>query len=105
VRRSAALPAVVLDGPIGAAQQQLGDGVDFAIERGTVQRRPPARQTAAGLGRPHSANAEAETAYPSQRWAFTSAFDAMSNPTIRRLPYCAAQCSAVRPSLCTAGPG
>jgi hypothetical protein len=36
VQRSAALPSVVLDGPVGAAQQQLRDGAGFAIVRGIV---------------------------------------------------------------------
>jgi hypothetical protein len=52
VRRSAALPvAAVLDGPVGAAQQQLRDGRGMAIARGQVQRRGPARPTAAGARR------------------------------------------------------
>jgi hypothetical protein len=36
VRRSAALPVDVLDGPVGAAQQQLRNGVGIAIARGKV---------------------------------------------------------------------
>jgi hypothetical protein len=71
-----------------------------------VQRREPARQTAAGTRPPHSADSpQAETAHPLWSWAFTSAPDATSDRTIRRLPYIAAQCSAVSPRLCTAGPG
>jgi hypothetical protein len=31
--------------------------------------------------------------------------NAISNWTIRRLPWSAAECSAVLPKLCTAGPG
>jgi hypothetical protein len=37
--------------------------------------------------------------------SFTSALNPTSDRTIRRLPRIAAQCSAVRSSLCTAGPG
>jgi hypothetical protein len=48
VRRSAALPVDALDGPVGAAQQQLRDACGIAIARGPVQRRVPARPTAAG---------------------------------------------------------
>jgi hypothetical protein len=51
VRRSAALPVVSLDGPVGAAQQQLRDACGMAIERGIEQRRVPARPTAAGTRR------------------------------------------------------
>jgi hypothetical protein len=107
VRRSAALPVAILDGPVGAAQQQLRDGAGHAIARGRVQRRVPARQTAAGTRPAHSRRSpQAETAHRSSRvWAFTSASDATSDRTIRRLPNCAASCSAVQPSLCTAGPG
>ncbi len=55
VRRSAALPVeVVMDGPVGAAQQQLRDGCGMASARGNVQRRVPARQTAAGTRPAHS---------------------------------------------------
>jgi hypothetical protein len=56
VRRSAALPVGVLDGPVGAAQQQLRDGVGMALGRGKVQRCPPARQTAAATRPAHSAD-------------------------------------------------
>jgi hypothetical protein len=52
VRRRAALPVDALDGPVGAAQQQLGDGVGMG--RGPMQRRAPARTTAAGTRPPHS---------------------------------------------------
>jgi hypothetical protein len=48
VRRSAALPVAVLDGPVGAAQQQLGDGLRSAAVNGLVQRRVPAWQTDGG---------------------------------------------------------
>jgi hypothetical protein len=48
VRRSAAVPVFVLDGPVGAAEQQLRDVVGLAIVRGIVQRRGPARQTGGG---------------------------------------------------------
>ena len=48
VRRSSALPAFVLDGPVGAAQQQLRDTCGMAFTRGQVQRREPARQTDGG---------------------------------------------------------
>jgi hypothetical protein len=51
VRRSAALPVFVLDGRVGAAQQQLRDGCGMAFVRGPVQRRLPARPTAAGTRR------------------------------------------------------
>jgi hypothetical protein len=51
-----ALPVFVLDGPVGAAQQELRDNVGFAIARGRVQRRVPARQTAAGTRPAHSAD-------------------------------------------------
>jgi hypothetical protein len=55
-RHCAALPVVVvLDGPVGAAQQQLRDGCGLAIVRGKVQRRVPARPTAAGT-RPGALN-------------------------------------------------
>jgi hypothetical protein len=59
VRRSAALPVedvvkVKLHGAVGAAQQQLGDGCGMAFARGQVQRRVPARQTAAGTRPPHT---------------------------------------------------
>ena len=59
VRRSAALPEAVPNGPVGAAHEQFFDRSGVAIPRGIVQRRPPAgpaRQTA-GFGRP-SADAE-----------------------------------------------
>jgi hypothetical protein len=56
VRRSAAVPVDGLDGPVGAAHEQLGDGVGFATARGIVQRREPARQTAEGARPPHSAD-------------------------------------------------
>ena len=106
VRRSAALPAEeVLDGPVGAAQQQLRDGFGMAKARGNVQRRPSARQTAAGTRPPHSRRfAASGKAHPRGSRASTAALDAISNPTIRRLPWYAAQCSAVQPSLCTAVP-
>jgi hypothetical protein len=89
VRHSAALPIVGLAGPVGAAQQQLRDGVGFASERGIVQRRVPARQTGGGdsAAALNGRFAAAETAHPSlSSWAFTSAPDATSNRTIRRLP-------------------
>jgi hypothetical protein len=112
VRRSAAVPAaqevVGLDGPVGAAQQQLRDGVGFALPRGIEQRRVPARPTAAAATRPAHSSADsprAQTAHPSSSWAFTSASASASDRTIRRLPSYAAQCSAVMPCLCTAGPG
>jgi hypothetical protein len=106
VRRSAALPVAVLDGPVGAAQQQLRNGAGFASSCGPVQRRGPARQTAAGT-RPGALGrfAAAETAHPSSVWPFTAALNPTSNRTIRQLPWSAAQCSAVRPSLCTRGRG
>jgi hypothetical protein len=47
---------------------------------------------------------QAQTAHPTRSWSFTSAPDATSDRTIRRLPRSAAQCSAVKPYLCTAGP-
>jgi hypothetical protein len=62
VRHGAALPVVVLDGPVGAAellgaaQQQLRDVVGMAIARGKVQRRPTARPTAAATRPAHSAD-------------------------------------------------
>jgi hypothetical protein len=107
VRRSAAVPVVALDGPVGAAQQQFGDGVRMAMVHGQVQRRGPARQTAAGTRPAHSADSpQAQTAHPSRSlWEFTSAFASTSDRTSRRLPRYAAWCSAVRPLLCTAGPG
>ncbi len=107
VRRSAALPVVVLDGPVGAAQQQLRDVVGTAIVRGIVQRRVPARPTAARARPAHSTadSPQAQTAHPMSSWAFTSALASTSDRTIRRLPYFAAMCSAVKPNLCTAGPG
>ncbi len=109
VRHSAlaALPAVGMDGPVGAAQQQLGDGFGMANARGQVQRRESARQTAAGTQPPHSPadSPQAGTAHPKRLWAFTSAPNATSDRTIRRLPLSAASCSAVLPLLCTAGPG
>ena len=78
----------------------------MAIERGSVQRRGPARPTAAATRPAHSADSpQAQTAHPLRSWAFTTAPDAASDRTIRRLPYSAAQCSAVMPYLCTAGPG
>ncbi len=55
VRRSAAVPVEGLDGPVGAAQQQLRDGCGMAIVRGIVQRRVPARPTAAAT-RPGALN-------------------------------------------------
>jgi hypothetical protein len=45
VRRSAALPDAILDGPVGAAHEQLCDRIGRASVRGPVQRRVPARQT------------------------------------------------------------
>ena len=78
----------------------------MAIARGLVQRRVPARPTAAATRPAHSADSpQAQTAHPMQFWAFTTKPDAASDRTIRRLPKIAAQCSAVEPSLCTAGPG
>ena len=78
----------------------------MAIPRGIVQRRPPARPTAAATRPAHSADSpRAQTAHPQSFWAFTTAPDAASDRTIRRLLWIAAQCSAVTPSLCTAGPG
>jgi hypothetical protein len=41
VRRSAALPVVGLDGPVGAAHEQFCDRVGMAFARGQVQRRVP----------------------------------------------------------------
>ena len=71
-----------------------------------MQRRLPARPTAAATRPAHSADSpQAQTAHPSSSWAFTTAPDAASDRTIRRLPRLAAQCSAVEPPLCTAGPG
>jgi hypothetical protein len=106
VRHSAALPVVGLDGPVGAAQQQLCDGFGMAFGRGQVQRRVPARQTAAATRPPHSADSpQAQTAHLPLSWALTSAPDATSNRTIRRLLWYAAQSSAVQPSLRTVGPG
>ncbi len=107
VRRSAAVPVAVLDGPVGAAQQQLRDVVGTAIARGTVQRRLPARPTAAGTRPAHSTadSPRAQTAHLKSSWACTSASASTSDRIIRRLPYHAAQCSAVQSPLCTAGPG
>jgi hypothetical protein len=89
VRRSAALPEeVVLDGPVGAAEQQLRDGCRIAFVRGTVQRRAPARPTAAGTRPAHSSadSPQAQTAHPKSSLAFTAASASTSDPIIRRLP-------------------
>ncbi len=66
VRRSAAVPVFVLDGPVGAAQQQLRDACRTATVRGIVQRRVPARPTAAGARPAHSTadSPRAQTAHP-----------------------------------------
>jgi hypothetical protein len=79
----------------------------MAIVRGQVQRRAPARPTAAGTRPAHSMadSPQAQTAHLPSSWAFTSALASTSDRIIRRLPLSAAQCSAVQPSLCTAGPG
>ncbi len=104
VRRSAALPDFGLDGPVGAAQQQLRDGCGMAFA--AVQRRHPARPTAAATRPAHSADSpRAQTAHPQRFWPSTSASASTSDPMIRRLPQAAAQFSVVKPSLCTAGPG
>jgi hypothetical protein len=102
-RRGAALPVVGLDGHVGAAHEQFGDRFRHAIQRGIVQRRPPAQQTT-GLGRPTRRGRNGK-AHPQWFWASTAALPAIINWTNRRLPYRAAQCSAISPSsLCTAGP-
>jgi hypothetical protein len=47
-----------------------------------------------GLGSP-SRRSKRKEAHPLKSWVSTSALNAMSNRTIRQLPYFAAECSAV----------
>ena len=114
-RGAAMLPVAVVDGH-RAAQEQLGDRFEMATVHGIVQRRGPARHSAAawtrkeggrrGGARPHSADADrCGKAHPSLVLASTSALAAINRRTARRWPQCAAKCSAVSPLLRTAGLG
>jgi hypothetical protein len=104
---STALPVIVRDGLVGAADEQRHGGFGVAVVRRPVQRRPPAgrRRRNRQKRRPTTPpDGPRGRAHPKMVLAFRSARATMSFSTIAGLLYAAATIRAVNPSsLRTAG--
>ena len=100
-----ALPAVVRDDLVGAADEQPHGGVGAAVVRRHVQRCFPARRTRRiGDQRPPPTTPRrAGKAHPSLFWVFRSARASTSFWMISASPFIAAHINAVTPRLRTAG--